>query len=85
MTQRSYFSDGWQGVRVQARRQVRRVQEEPEEMPEVPLRGLPQGRDGPGPGSHRGPEESQVQEDAGEEEREPDDRHPRVSAAFEEC
>jgi len=63
---------------LQAGREVRRVQEEPEKVSEMPLRGLPQGRDGPRTRSHGGPEEGQVQEDAGEEERVPTYWNPRV-------
>jgi hypothetical protein len=44
------FSDRWQGVRLQAGRQVRRFEEEPQEMSEMSLRGLHQGRHGPGSG-----------------------------------
>jgi hypothetical protein len=39
---------------------VRRVVQEPEEVPEVPVRGVPGRRHGPQPRAHGGTEESKV-------------------------
>ena len=48
---KAFITTGWE---------VRRVLQKPEEVPEVPLRGLPGRRHGSEPRPHRGTEESQV-------------------------
>ena len=54
---------------MQTGREVRRVEKESKKMSKMSIRGLSQGRDGPGPGSDRGSEKGQIQENAGEEVR----------------